>query len=247
MKSIDIAVKDLYQLFKDWKPAVFLLAAPVLFTLLFGFMFGGFGNPDSTVDNRLPVKIATEEQTPLTSHLIEYLEGSTVLRVESVVETTKLDQLKQAVADNNFAAVLVIPEGFSDQLQSTGKVMLDVILKENTTAGMTVLQEIQAISSRVQTAANAAALTVTVYSQTAGEVETSTEDSLFSAAFEEALNAWDTPPVTALKTQTAPDGVRRPQKRMPLLKRCRDDGPVCHRRVDGGSDHHRSGTQVRCF
>jgi len=206
MKFIDIAIKDLYQLFKDWKPAVFLLAAPILFTLLFGFMFGGFGSPDANVDNRLPVKIAAEEQTPLTAHLADFLENSKVLRVESIVETTKLDQLKQAVADNNLAAVLVIPEGFSDQLQSTGKVMLDAILKENTTAGMTVLQEIQSISSRVQTAANATALTVIVYSQTAGEVEPSIEDSLFSAAFEEALRAWDTPPVTALKTQTAPDG-----------------------------------------
>jgi len=169
-------------------------------------MFGGFGSPDANVDNRLPVKIAAEEQTPLTAHLADFLENSKVLRVESIVETTKLDQLKQAVADNNLAAVLVIPEGFSDQLQSTGKVMLDAILKENTTAGMTVLQEIQSISSRVQTAANATALTVIVYSQTAGEVEPSIEDSLFSAAFEEALRAWDTPPVTALKTQTAPDG-----------------------------------------
>ena len=42
MKFIDIAIKDLYQLFKDWKTAIFLIVAPILFTLMFGFMFGGF-------------------------------------------------------------------------------------------------------------------------------------------------------------------------------------------------------------
>ncbi len=206
MKFIDIAIKDLYQLFKDWKPTVILLAAPIIFTLLFGFMFGGFGSPSANPDSRLPIQIVTGEQTPLTSLFIEYLEGSTVLRVEAVEETVKLAQRKQAVADDDLAAVIIIPEGFSDQLQSTGKVMLDAILKENTTAGITVLQEIQAISSRVQTAANAANLTVDVYSQTEGDAEPSNGDSLFNAAFDESLRAWDTPPVTALETQTAPNG-----------------------------------------
>ena len=206
MKFIDIAIKDLYQLFKDWKPAVFLLVAPIVFTLLFGFMFGGFGGPSANLDSRLPIQIVTAEQTPLTAHLIEYLEDSTVLRVETVEETAKLAQLKQAVADDDLAAVIIIPEGFSDQLQSTEKVRLEVILKENTTAGITVLQEIQAVSSRVQSAANAANQTVSVYSQTETDAEPVNEEALFSTAFEEALRAWDTPPVTALETQTAPNG-----------------------------------------
>lgn len=208
MKFVDIALKDLYQLFKDWKPAIFLLAAPILFTLLFGFMFGGFGGPNAEVDSRLPVQIVAEEQTSIATHFITFLENSKVLRVESVEENTNLDQLKQAVADDDLAAIILIPEGFSDRLQSEGEVTLKAILKENTTAGMTALQEIQAVSSRVQTAANAANLTVTVYSQTAGDVEPSDGDALFSTAFEEALSAWDNPPVTALETQTAPNGSR---------------------------------------
>lgn len=206
MKSFDIALKDLYQIFKDWKPAIFLIAAPILFTLLFGFMFGGFGDPNANVDNRLPIQIVAQEQTPLTAHLIAFLENSEVLRVESVEGKANLDQLKRAVADEDLAAVLIIPEGFSARLQTTGEVALDTILEENTTAGLTVLQEIQAASSQVQAAANAASLTVAVYAEQPEAAEAADQDALFSAAFSEALNIWGTPPVTALETQTASEG-----------------------------------------
>jgi ABC-type multidrug transport system permease subunit len=206
MKFIDIAIKDLYQLFKDWKTAIFLLVAPILFTLLFGFMFGGFGNPNANVDNRLPVQIVAEEQTPITSHLIEYLKNSKVIKIESVETSGQLDQLKESVDAYNVAAVLVIPAGFTEQLHSNGKVTLQTILKEETTAGVTVLQEIQTASSRVQASAHAAQITTAAYSQIQNNDASIDEDTLYSTAFKEALTAWETPPVTAIETQTAPDG-----------------------------------------
>lgn len=206
MKFIDIAIKDLYQLFKDWKTAIFLLVAPILFTLLFGFMFGGFGNSNADVDNRLPVQIVDEEQTSITSHLIEYLKHSKVIKIESVETSGQLDQLKESVDAYNVAAVLIIPAGFTEQLQSTGEVGLQVILKEDTTAGVTVLQEIQTTSGRVQAAANAAQMTTAAYAQIQNNDPSVDEDTLYSTAFEEALSAWETPPVTAITTQTAPDG-----------------------------------------
>ena len=206
MKFIDIALKDLYQLYKDWKSALFLLAAPIVFTLLFGFMFGGFGGIE--VDSRLPIQIVDDDQTSITNNFIATLENSNVLRVESISETEDLDQLKQVVADDDLAAVLLIPEGFSDQLKSTGEISLDTILKENTTAGMTVLQEIQGVTSRVQSAAETAELAVTVSTQFQEPSTTLDEDALYDAAFEEALQAWENPPVTARETQTAPDGLQ---------------------------------------
>lgn len=206
MKFFDIAIKDLYQLFKDWKPAIFLLVAPIAFTLLFGFMFGGFGGNNADVDNRLPIQIVAEENTALTTQLIAFIESSSVVRVEAVEETTDITWHKQAVAENNLAAVLIIPEGFSDKLRSEGEVTLETILKENTTAGLTVLQEIQAASSRVQAAANAAELSVDIVTQVDNPSQTPDQDAIYNAAFEEALNAWETPPITALETQTAPDG-----------------------------------------
>lgn len=205
MKFIDLALKDLHQLVIDWKSGLFLLAAPVVFTLLFGFMFGGFDGVE--VDSRLPIQIADEDQTTITTSLIAYLENSNVLQVESITETKDLDHLKQAVADDDLAAVLLIPEGFSDQLQSSGEIKFDTILKENTTAGMTVLQEIQGIASRVQSAAKTAELTVTI-TEAQNPGQSLDKDALYVTAFEETLQAWENPPVTALETQTAPDGTQ---------------------------------------
>ena len=83
MKFFDIAVKDLYQIFKDWKPAIFLVVAPIAFTLMFGFMFGGFSGPNQgNEDNRLPVTFISSEQTPITESIRSYLEKSEVIKVE---------------------------------------------------------------------------------------------------------------------------------------------------------------------
>ena len=41
MRVIDLAIKDLTELVRDWKAALFLVIMPVAFTLLFGFAFGG--------------------------------------------------------------------------------------------------------------------------------------------------------------------------------------------------------------
>ena len=206
MKFIDIALKDLYQLFKDWKPAIFLLVAPIIFTLLFGFMFGGFSGPNTNVDNRLPIQIVDEDQTSITKYLIDYLEKSTVVKIESIEKAEKTDQMKQAVDDDDLAAVLIIPAGFSDQLKTNGNVNLKAILKDNSTAGVTVLQEIQAASSRVKAAANAANLTIDIYGPFEIDDQPAKQDAVYNEAFEEALNAWETPLVTAVETETAPDG-----------------------------------------
>jgi len=52
MRVIDLALKDLLQIVRDWKTALFLVAMPIVFTLFFGFVLGdAFGEEDP----RLPV------------------------------------------------------------------------------------------------------------------------------------------------------------------------------------------------
>ena len=41
MRMIDLALKDLTQLIRNWKAATFLLIMPLAFTLFFGFLFDG--------------------------------------------------------------------------------------------------------------------------------------------------------------------------------------------------------------
>ena len=205
MKFIDIALKDFYELFKDWKPLIFLIIAPILFTLMFGFMFGGVGGTTES-DQRLPVVVLNEEDTALTETLLASLNVSQVIRVEMAENDASPESVRQAVADEDYAAALIIPAGFSQQIRETGEVSLTAVLDENTTAGISVQQEITTITGRMQTAANAAASAAALYTQQAGTNSETEMDAVYNKTFNTAMQAWQSPPVTAVETQTAPEG-----------------------------------------
>ena len=82
-----------------------------------------------------------------------------------------------------------------------------MILDENSTTGITAAQNIQTAINRLETAANTASLTVSLYDEKAGLEDTVMRNSLYDDAFEEALEAWKSPPVTALETQTQPQNI----------------------------------------
>jgi ABC-2 type transport system permease protein len=205
MKFMDIALKDFYQLFKDWKPLIFLVVAPILFTLMFGFMFGGFGGPSES-DSRLPLTVQSNEETAVTKALFTSLESSKVLRVELADPDASQTDLQQSVLDGDTVAALLVPAGFSQQIREDGEVALTAILDEATTAGMTIQQEIEAVLSQMQTAADAAAAAALLFEQEAGAPSSAEVDAVYDDTFSTAMAAWQSPPVTALNTQTAPDG-----------------------------------------
>ena len=207
MKFLDIAIKDLYQIFKDWKPAIFLLIAPIGFTLMFGFMFGGFKGPnDGDDERRYPVKLVDQNQTMLTETILSFLDRSEVIYVESVEGQTNLDELKQEVANEEVAAAIILPAGFTQTLQEQAKVNLNIILDKNTLAGMTVQQEIESNFQRVQTAANTARLAEQLFEESEGWRNDEERVLFFNNVFAEALDAWQTPSVIAVNRQTTPEG-----------------------------------------
>ena len=204
MKFFDIAVKDLYQIFKDWKPAIFLVVAPIIFTLMFGFMFGGFSGPNSGEnDNRLPVRFISSEQTLITESVRDYLENSEVIRIEEDDSEQNLADHKQAVADQEIAAAIILPEGFSQSVRESGNVSLQTILEEGPLAGTTVQREIQSAVNRLQSSADSGALAVQIYEEKEGAANPSKSEAIYNEAFSSALEAWKSPPVTSLETQTS--------------------------------------------
>lgn len=203
MKFLDITLKDLYQIFTDWQPAVFLVAAPIVFTLMFGLMFGGFSGPGGNEgDNRLPVWIVEEEQTAISNSFITFLEDSDVIRIEKQPSDLSDTELNTAVREEDTTAVILLTKGFSQELREVGKVQLDVILDENNTAGITAEQAIQTAINRLETAAKTASLTVEIYTEKQGRLSAKKSEALYDEAFTEAMKAWLSPPVTALETQT---------------------------------------------
>jgi len=203
MKFLDIAIKDLYQIFKDWKPAIFLVAGPIIFTLMFGFMFGGFGGPDAATDDRLPVWVSVDENTPVTQSFLAYLENSSVIRITPVEPARSIEELRQAVNDEEAAGVLLISEGFTATLKDNAEIHLEIILDENTTSGISVQQEIATAVNRLQTAARIARTSVQTYQTFDDKVD---PNQFYHDAFMRALQAWEAPPVTAIETRTAQTG-----------------------------------------
>lgn len=208
MKFLDITLKDLYQIFTDWQPAVFLVAAPIIFTLMFGLMFGGFSGPGGNEgDDRLPVWIVEEEQTTISNNFISFLEDSDVIRIENQTSDLTKTELKTAVREEETTAVVLLTKGFSQALREVGRAQLDVILDENNAAGVTVQQTIQTAINRLETAAETARLVVEIYAEKEGSISAQKSEALYNEAFTEALDAWSSPPVTALETQTRPQNI----------------------------------------
>jgi len=202
MKFLDITFKDLYQLVKDWQPPIFLFAAPILFTLMFGLMFGGFSGPGGNPEeNRLPVWIIDEEGTSITESVIEFLESSEVINVESKAPDMELADLKHAVVDEEVTAVIFLSDGFSERVRSENRAAFDVILDENTPAGITVKQTIQTAVNRLETSAKAADKAAELYSEKEGFATESEKETFYETSLQEALAAWDTPPVISQTTQ----------------------------------------------
>ena len=203
MKFLDITLKDLYQLVRDWQPPIFLFAAPIVFTLMFGLMFGGFSGPGgNTEDNRLPVWVIDEDRTPITESVVTFLETSEVIKVEPGPQLMNMTDLKQAVVDEEVTGVILLPAEFSDSVRNEGTANFDVILDENTSAGATTKQAIQTAANRLETAAKAADEAVVLYSEKVGFGSQSEREIFYEASLQEALAAWNSPPVTHQVTQT---------------------------------------------
>jgi len=87
IRILDIALKDLMQLSRDFKTFMFLLIMPIIFTFLFGFAFGGFSGGDE--DSRLPLGYLSQDDHWVTDSLHDLLAESDVIRLDENLQTSK--------------------------------------------------------------------------------------------------------------------------------------------------------------
>src|SRR5512135_3178844 len=95
-RILDITLKDLMQLSRDFKTFMFLLLMPIIFTVLFGFAFGGFGG--GTSDSRLPVGYLSQDDSWVTNSFHDLLDKSDVIRLHDNVFRSASD-LEKLVGD----------------------------------------------------------------------------------------------------------------------------------------------------
>ena len=186
-RIIDIALKDLMQLSRDFRTFIFLLIMPIAFTLLFGFAFGGFGGGDS--DSRLPVGYISQDDHWVTNSLHDLLDTSEVIRLDENIFHSTSD-LEKLVADGNLAAAIIVPRGYGKAMLKNKEARLIVIADTGTPAWTTVEAELLTLTDRLDSAVR----TATIINQV------DSERMPFDYAFEKSLSAWDEPPIAITET-----------------------------------------------
>lgn len=197
MRAIDLAVKDLSQIFRDWKAALFLVIMPIGFTLLLGFVFSGV---DGQEDPRLPIGFVDQDGGgSLSTHLLDLLEASDAIRPE-VLDVNR-DEVARRVGDQDLAAAIIVPAGYGEGIlagENATAARLIVIVDRESTAGQTAENGIQSAVARLTGAATAARLTARAF-----EAQGGTADQAFlQETLARAVEAWDNPPLTVKLSQT---------------------------------------------
>lgn len=187
IRILDITLKDLMQLLRDAKTFMFLLIMPIIFTLLFGYAFGGFSSGDS--DSRLPVGYLSQDDHWVTGSLHELLSQSEVIRLDESIFHSATD-LEKLVADGDLAAAIIVPDGYGRAILKGKTARLIVIAETNASAWTTIEAELLTLTSRL----DGAVRTATVIEQT------NVEGIPFDYAFEKSLSAWDEPPIAIEET-----------------------------------------------
>ncbi len=205
-RVLDLTLKDLLQIIRDWKAAFFLVIMPIVFTLLFGFAFSGNGGEE---DPRLQVGVLNldnvgSEGVALGDYLIALLQTSDVIRPVLDEEADEASLARQ-VADGKLVAALVIPDGYSEAMlagASSAQVRLTVDAHNN--VGHTAQVSVNAAVNRLLSAVQAANLSVWALS-TADPAQygtPSTRQVAFDNALEHAVAAWQDPPFMLAKSGT---------------------------------------------
>lgn len=187
IQIFDISRKDLLQLVRDRKTFFFLLVMPVIFTLLFGFAFGGFGGSEN--DSRLPIGYLDRDQSWLSQEIIDLLDHSTVIRLQRAGSASP-DELETRVAEGDLAGAILIPAGYGKAALSGKAAKITLITDASTTAGMTIKSEVVAQANRLDSAIR----TAIVMDGVVGE------RIPFDYAFTQAVSAWDDPPIKVEET-----------------------------------------------
>jgi ABC-2 type transport system permease protein len=157
-------------------------------TFLFGFAFGGSGGED---DARLPVAFLDLDNRSLSTRLREQLAASEVIRLVDYGRATAAD-LEIAVVNEEIAAALIVPEGYT-RLMMHGRVSeITLIGDTNTAIGLTVQNAVLAASTHMDSAVT----TALILERLAGD------RMPFDYALDEALAAWEEPPISVSETKS---------------------------------------------
>ena len=178
MRILDLAIKDLSQMFRDKRSLLFLVVMPIIFTFFMGLAYRG-GN-DEDADNRIPLAVVDPEPNAvLNKMLVARLDLSEDIRIELLGEAKAMESFYRG----DVAGVLVIPNGFS-KLASAGRVdeaQLTLIAESASAQGQSLYQLLRVPASQLMSAVEIARISADMQNNA----------SEYAPAFELAWSKWD--------------------------------------------------------
>ena len=195
MRIFDLILKNVTQIARDWKAAFFMLVVPIIFTLLMGFIFGGFSSGEQ--DPRLPVGLIDQDESAISAHLVALLEGSDAIRP---VALKNADKAKEQVRNEELAAAVIVPAGYGDRIFDDDPLRPTVIVNESTQAGTTAQSAIHTAMMRLQGGVQIAKLSAGALGS--AEALGSTDQAFLTATLNKTVAAWEDPPLKISVTQS---------------------------------------------
>jgi ABC-2 type transport system permease protein len=186
MRVLVLAVKDLREVARDRKSALFLVLMPVLFTLFFGFAFR-FSDPDP----RLPVGLLNEDGGALGNSLSQLLFASDTVRMVPLEpgDSAAVDRL---VRDGTLAAAVLVPPRFTERTLGGETVPLTLVAPASP-AGQTASTAIQSASKRLLGSLESARLAVQFAEQQQPFADPAARTAFLEQALALAVDAWRQP------------------------------------------------------
>ena len=115
-KILLIGLKDLKLAFRDRTALVLMLLAPFLLTVGLAFVTGRFSGNSSTGLSDIPVLIINQDGGVLGDALVEVFGSPELAELISMTVVDDPDAARQQVIEDQAAAVVTIPPGFTDSI-----------------------------------------------------------------------------------------------------------------------------------
>jgi len=189
---LDLALKDLLQIARDKKSAIFLVAMPIFFTVFLGFISGSSGKK---ADPRLPVGVVNRDaQGSVSASFLTLLEEAGAVR-PVILEGKKAEQAPDLVRDEKLAAAVVIPDGWSQRAWEGQELQVQVIVDQNATAGRAASNALYAVVSRLRAGLRIAQLSAEAASSQAAFASQSARQAYLEDTLVRTVQAWKEPPL----------------------------------------------------
>ena len=190
MRAIDLALKDLTQIVRDRKTALFTVVMPIAFTVFFGVALSGLNS-----DPRLPVGwVNLDESGALAAALYATLQASDTVRLVEL-PPQDADKLDEQVRGEKLAAAVMAPAGFSARALAGEDIPLTTIVLPGSLAGQTAQTALSAGVRRTLGAVEVARLTTEAYAAQRPFPDAAAREAAAQQALDSATTAWRQPPL----------------------------------------------------